>query len=75
MQSDVFLGYPTRGIIGVLNSFVHEQYPSNKIDPWCLIIEYPNEDIGFLVGFGRATQYPSMFQKICCGAQCISRIP
>ncbi len=75
MQPNVFLGYLARGIIGVLNSFVHEQYPSNKVDPWCLITKYPNEDIGFLVGFGRAMQYPSMFQKICCGTQCISRIP
>jgi len=75
MEPIVFLGYPTRGIVGVLNSFVHEQYPSNKADPWCLITKYLNEGIGFLLGFGRITQYLSMFQKICCGAQCISRIP
>ncbi len=54
MEPNVFLGYPTRGIVGVLSSFVHEQYLSNKIHPWCLIIEYPNEGIGFLVGFGTA---------------------
>jgi hypothetical protein len=36
---------------------------------------YPNEDIGFLVGFGRAMQYPSTFQKICYGTQYIFGIP
>jgi hypothetical protein len=41
-----------RGIVNVLCSFEHEQYRSNNVDPWCLIIEYPNEDIGFLIGFG-----------------------
>jgi hypothetical protein len=30
-------------------SFEHEQYLSNNVDPWCLIIEYPNDNIGFLV--------------------------
>ncbi len=43
------------------------QYPSNSVDPWCLIIEYLNEGISFLVGFGRVTQYPSMCQKINYG--------
>ncbi len=78
MEPNVFLGYPVRlakGIADVLNTFDHEQYSSNNINPWCLIIEYPNEGIGFLVGFGRVTQYPFMCQKICYGAQCISRIP
>jgi len=28
MKPNVFLGYPTRGIASVLNSFGHEQYPS-----------------------------------------------
>jgi hypothetical protein len=54
MKLNVFLGYLTRGVVGVLNSFVHEQYPSNKIDPWHLIIEYSNEAIDFLVGSSRA---------------------
>jgi hypothetical protein len=43
----------TSGIVGVLSSFGHEQYLSNVvdpcIDPWCLIIEYFNKGIGFLV--------------------------
>jgi hypothetical protein len=62
-----------KGIIGVLCNFEDEHYPSNSIDPWCLIEKYPNEGIHFhfLVGFGRATQYPSMCQNICYGAQCI----
>jgi hypothetical protein len=64
-----------RGIVGVLCSIEHEQYPSNSIDPWCLIIEYLNDSIGFLGGFDRATQYPSMCQKICYGAQRIFGIP
>jgi hypothetical protein len=63
MEPNVFLGYLIRGIVGVLNSFAHEQYPSNKVNPWCLITEYPNEGIGFLVGSRRATKYPSMFQR------------
>jgi len=28
------------GIANVLNSFGYEQYPSNSVDPWCLIIKY-----------------------------------
>ncbi len=64
-----FLGYLVWGIAGVLNSFGHEQYPSKiNVHPWGLIIS-------FLVGFGRATQYPVMCQKTCYGAQCISGIP
>jgi hypothetical protein len=65
-----------RDIARVLSSFKHEQYPyKNDVDLWCLITEYPNERIGFLVGFGRATQYPSTCQNICYGAQCIFGIP
>jgi hypothetical protein len=40
MEPNVFLGYHARGIIDVLSSFDHEQYPSNSVDPWCLTIEY-----------------------------------
>jgi len=47
---------PKRGIVSLLNSFGYEQYPSNSVHPcvhpWCLIIKYLNEAIGFLVGFG-----------------------
>jgi hypothetical protein len=32
MEPNVFLGYFTRGITGVLSRFGHEQYPSNSID-------------------------------------------
>jgi hypothetical protein len=64
-----------KGIVGVLCNFEHEQYPSNNVNPLCLITEYPNGGIGFLGGFGRATQYPSTCQKICYGAQCIFGIP
>jgi hypothetical protein len=38
MEPKVFLGYPARDIANALNSFGHEQYPSNSEDPWCLII-------------------------------------
>jgi hypothetical protein len=41
-----------KGIAIVLCSFEHDQYPSNNVDPWCLIIEYFNVGIGFIVGFG-----------------------
>jgi hypothetical protein len=37
MEPNVFLGYPMRGIVGVLSSFGHEQHLSNNVDPWCLI--------------------------------------
>jgi hypothetical protein len=40
MEPNVFLEYLARAIANVLSSFGHEQYPSNSIDPWCLIIEY-----------------------------------
>jgi hypothetical protein len=76
MKTNVFMGYLMRGIINVLSSFGHEQYHSNKIDPWCLIIEHRNDEgTSFHVGFGRAMQYPSTCQKICYGAQCIFKIP
>jgi hypothetical protein len=79
MEPNVFIRYLTKGIANVLNSFGHEQYPSNNVDPcthpWCLIIKYLNEGIGFLVGFGVVMQYPSKFQKICYRAQKIYGIP
>ncbi len=53
MEPNVFMGQPMKGIVGVLCNFEDEQYPSNNIDPWCLIIEYLSEGIGFLVGFGK----------------------
>jgi hypothetical protein len=56
-------------IVSVLSSFGHEQYPSNSVHPWCLIINNLNEGIGFLVSFGVVMQYPSKFQKICYRAQ------
>jgi hypothetical protein len=66
MEPNVFLGYMARGIVGVLSSFGHGQYLfKSDINPWCLIIKYLNEGIGFLVSFGRAMQYPVMCQKIC----------
>jgi len=40
MEPNVFLGYLAKGIANVLNSFGHQQYPSNSINPWCLIIKY-----------------------------------
>jgi len=52
-----------RGIAGVLCNFEHEKYPSNSVDPWYLIIKYPNKGIGFFVCFGRATQYPFHVSK------------
>jgi hypothetical protein len=53
---NVFLKYLVWDIVGVLSSFGHEQYPSKRdVNLWCLIIEYLNEGIGFLVGFGRVT--------------------
>jgi hypothetical protein len=51
MEPNVFLGYLMKGVVGVFNSFGHEQYPSNSRDLLCLITKYPNDDIGFLAGF------------------------
>jgi drug/metabolite transporter superfamily protein YnfA len=39
------------------------------------IVLWPNEGITFLLGFGRAIQYPSNCRKIWYGAQTISRVP
>jgi hypothetical protein len=57
-----------RSIASVLYSFEYEQYLSNNVDPWCLIIEYLHEGIGFLVSFGKVMQYLSTCQNICYGA-------
>ncbi len=59
MEPIVFLGQLIRGIVGVFCNFEHEQYPFSSVDPWCLNIEYPNDNIVFLACFGKATQYPS----------------
>jgi hypothetical protein len=64
MELNVLFGYPTKGIVDVLNSFRHKQNPSKSIDPWCLITKYLNEGITFIVSFGKATQYRSTCQKI-----------
>ncbi len=32
MEPNVFMGYPAWGIVSVLNSFGHEQYPSSSLD-------------------------------------------
>jgi hypothetical protein len=61
MEPNVFLGYLMWGNIGVLSSFEHEQYPSNSVDQNKTY--YLNEGIGFLVGFGRAMQYPLHVSK------------
>jgi hypothetical protein len=55
MEPNVFSRYLVWGIVGVLSSFGHEQYPSkNDVDPWCLMTKYPNEGIGSLVDFSLA---------------------
>jgi hypothetical protein len=63
MELNVFMGQPMRSIVGVFCSFEDEQYPSNSIDPWCLIIKYRNEGIGFLVSF----------DKLCNTTPCVKR--
>jgi hypothetical protein len=65
MEPNVFIVYFMKGVVSVFNSFGHEQHPSNSKNPWCLITKYPNEGIGFLVGFGMVMQYPCKSQKIC----------
>ncbi len=57
--------------VGYCRCIGHEEYPfKSNVDLWCLITKYPNEGIGFLVDFSRATQYPVTYQNICYGAQC-----
>jgi len=51
MEPMYFLGQPMRGIVGVLCSFKDEHYPSNSLNPWCLITKYFNEGIHFLVSY------------------------
>jgi len=73
------MGYPTRGIACAINIPKHEQCPFDSINQNNLLvvfIEYPKQ-LGstFLIGFGRLMQYPSKFQKICYGAQCIYGVP
>ncbi len=51
-----------KGIACVLNSFGHMNIPFQKRRPTCLITKYLNECIGFLVGFGRATNTPPCFK-------------
>jgi hypothetical protein len=51
MKPNVFLRYLVWCIASVLSIFGHEQYPFKiNVDLWCLIIEYFNEGVGFLVG-------------------------
>jgi hypothetical protein len=40
-----------------------------------VFVDYPNEGITFLLGFGMVMQYLSKFQYICDGAQRIFDIP
>ncbi len=74
MEPNAFLKYPKRGTASVLSNFGHGQYLSNNVNPWCLITEYPNEGIGFLINFSKVMQYPSKFENICYGTQCIHGI-
>ncbi len=39
-----------------------------------LFTEYPKQGIALLVGFGKVMKYPSKFQNICYGVQCIYEI-
>jgi hypothetical protein len=64
-----------KGIASVLCNSKHEKYPSNSVNPLCLITEYLNEGIGFLAGFGMTMYYPYKFQNIFNGTQCISNVP
>jgi hypothetical protein len=59
MKPNVFLGYPKKGIACLVDSFGHEQYPSNSLDQNNSthdVIMYPNEGIAFLLSFIKAMQ-------------------
>ncbi len=50
------------GIASVLNIFGHEQYLSKfEVDFWCLIIKYPNEGVGFLVGLRNTLSHVKIY--------------
>jgi hypothetical protein len=60
MELNVFLGYPKRGIAHSLNPSRHDQYPFDSLNQNNLAMvftKYPNEDIVFILGFVRVTQY------------------
>jgi hypothetical protein len=76
MEANLFLGYLKWGIACLVSPFGHEQYPSNSLDQNNSahgVIMYLNEGIAFLLGFVKATQNLSKFQKIGYGAQTILR--
>jgi len=53
-----------KGVVHV-SSFWHEQYPqiaTTKIIEPMVFVDYPNEGITFLLGFGMVMQYLSKFQ-------------
>jgi len=65
MEPSVFLGYPIKGNACALSIPCHKQYPFDSLDQNNLahvFIEYPKHGIVLFVGFGKAMQYPSMFQ-------------
>jgi hypothetical protein len=49
MEPNVFLRYIVKGIVYVLNNFGDEQYPSNNVNPWCLIIQLMKVLVSLLV--------------------------
>jgi hypothetical protein len=55
------MGYLKRG--NACNIPMYEQYPFDSLDQ------------NNLAHVGRDMHYPSKFEKICYGAQCISKIP
>jgi len=53
------MGYPERDNACALNILMHEQYPFDSLNQ------------NNLAHVGRAMHYPSKFEKICYGTQCI----
>jgi hypothetical protein len=60
MEFNEFLGYLARDITNVLNSFGHEHYPSNIVDPWCFNyrIQLMRVLVSFLVFIGLRNTLP-----------------
>jgi hypothetical protein len=71
MEPKRFIIYLNRGITCALRILDISNTPPiawTKIIQTKMFIEYPHEDIAFLLGFVKATQYLSRTFEICYGA-------
>jgi hypothetical protein len=77
METNVFMGYPKRGIACSLNPSKHEQYPSHSLDQNNStrgVYTIPQSWYCAPSSFVKVTQYLSKFQKIWYATQINYRI-